>query len=209
MVRKVSPWLMGLAFGVSLVNVGCVGDEQGAASPVGPDGGSGSLGPSHALCTRDPGLLAQPHLCTRDDDCPCGSACNLGACSSQCLADTDCGPAFVCDGYGRCASPALANQPLLPGESPQAGAPADAGAQAPPPVPLSDGTLTIDRTALDLLNAGLGRLLPRQLAERQPETGAPRRPPRPADRLRPRPRERVRHRPGRADPGHHSRAVYR
>jgi hypothetical protein len=41
--------------------------------------------------------------CAADADCPCGSACALGVCSYECIADDECGTAAPqCDDRGRC-----------------------------------------------------------------------------------------------------------
>ena len=82
------------------------------AGPDQPMEDGGPAAPLWAgLCTRVDALLASPTRCTRDENCPCGSGCDLGLCKSACSLNTDCGAGLVCDSFGRCLSPQKANQP--------------------------------------------------------------------------------------------------
>lgn len=47
--------------------------------------------------------------CTSDDACPAGAGCELGACTYECAADTDC-TGGTCDDHGRCTA-ALGDPP--------------------------------------------------------------------------------------------------
>ena len=144
MRRRGAGFLTSLVLTLGFVTVGCGGDDDKS--------GGGPSTTSQALCTRVPALLAQPHDCTRDDDCPCGASCALGTCVAECKTDSECAAGYLCDGYGRCTTETKANQPVLPGVSPQqvAGG-ADAGTpKTAPPIPLDAGGLHIDRNAIDL-----------------------------------------------------------
>jgi hypothetical protein len=41
--------------------------------------------------------------CASDTDCPCGSRCELGACTYDCRSNSNCASGQVCDDRGRCA----------------------------------------------------------------------------------------------------------
>lgn len=147
MHRHGASFLGSLVLTLGFATVGCGGDDAG--------GSSSGRTTSQGLCTRDPALLKQAFECTRDDDCPCGASCALGACVAQCQNDSECASGLVCDGYGRCTSELKANQPVLPGVSPQqVGAPADAGAPrdagTAPTIPLDVGAIRLDRSSIDL-----------------------------------------------------------
>jgi len=122
--------------------LGCGGDE--------PAPGNGPSTTSQALCKRDEALLAERHDCTRDDDCPCGSACELGTCGTGCKADTECGAGFVCDGYGRCTTPETANAPVPPTVQPPRNDISQAASDGGTPVSPAPGAIRIDRNAIDL-----------------------------------------------------------
>jgi hypothetical protein len=104
-------------------------------------------------CVRNAELLSTATRCNRDDDCPCGSACDLGTCASACTANKDCASGTVCDSYGRCTLAARANLPIPIGASldgvERTSAP-DGGA-ARPPVPATNGVLRLERSTIDLL----------------------------------------------------------
>lgn len=53
-------------------------------------------------CTRDEARIAARLDCLGDDDCPCGTSCDLGVCVSACMADRDCATGQRCDDFGRC-----------------------------------------------------------------------------------------------------------
>lgn len=131
------------------------------------DGTAPSFRTWAGTCTRDATLIAEPHACRRDDECPCAMACELGQCVSQCTENAECSGDTVCDSFGRCMPPAHANRPIPPGglnlragsESPTPGPsgsppePSGSSSAPPAPVPLSDGTLNVDRSSLELLSA--------------------------------------------------------
>ncbi|MCB9524088.1 MAG: hypothetical protein H6702_12075 [Myxococcales bacterium] len=70
-----------------------------------PEGGSFFDEPESPSrgCTRDPARVAAMEACAVDADCPCGTACLLGRCEAECLADAECGPSEWCDDRGQCA----------------------------------------------------------------------------------------------------------
>lgn len=76
--------------------VGC-SESSSDGTESAPDGGATTT------CTRVAALLEAPTACGRDEDCPCGSHCDLGQCAHACLADADCAEG-TCDAFGRCAT---------------------------------------------------------------------------------------------------------
>lgn len=86
------------------------------------------------VCTRAPALIGDGRACLLDEDCPCGTFCGLGTCSFDCEDASDCNSGQVCDDFGRCSVPELAN--------------------LPPDVGNTDrGLLLVDRTLVELLDA--------------------------------------------------------
>lgn len=73
--------------------------------PVGgPDGGgvdAGDAGAS-AACTPDVAAIAARRECVSDDQCPCGSHCELGVCVATCSQTAACASGQACDRFGRC-----------------------------------------------------------------------------------------------------------
>ena len=83
------------------------------------------------LETQHDRVTAYSELCATDDTCPCGMHCDLGACAAACSVNVDCDAGEVCDAFGRCIAPALANLPVtVSGET--------------------RGSLFVQRTQLDL-----------------------------------------------------------
>lgn len=108
---------------LGLILVLCAGcTESGGSGEATADGSAGDAGlpdgasPDGAAstCTRVAALLDASTACQRDEDCPCGSHCDLGRCAHACLTDTDCDEG-TCDRFGRCGGDggrlATASQP--------------------------------------------------------------------------------------------------
>ncbi len=55
-----------------------------------------------ADCPVDPALVAERADCLADDQCPCGTHCDLGICEAACTVSADCAEGERCDGFGRC-----------------------------------------------------------------------------------------------------------
>jgi hypothetical protein len=53
--------------------------------------------------------------CASDTDCPCGSRCELGACTYDCRGDSECPSGQVCDERGRCADDDAPPDDEIPG----------------------------------------------------------------------------------------------
>ncbi|MGV3622210.1 MAG: hypothetical protein ACO1OB_15405 [Archangium sp.] len=64
-------------------------------------------------CTRSETLVTSRARCTRDENCPCGTGCELGVCVARCAWSDECLTGTVCDSFGRCVAPELANLPDL------------------------------------------------------------------------------------------------
>ncbi len=56
-------------------------------------------------CEVDERLLDLRIDCREDGQCPCGSHCEAGLCTSACRTDADCSDGTVCDFFGRCTDP--------------------------------------------------------------------------------------------------------
>jgi hypothetical protein len=98
-------------------SVVCAGCDCGGG-PATPDGGrvedataGGDAGPGDdagrsdagaVSCVRDPERIAARSECLGDDDCPCGTSCEVGACVAHCQSAADCESAERCDDFGRC-----------------------------------------------------------------------------------------------------------
>lgn len=117
---------------VVLATVGCGGGaDQNPGQSGEPDAGA-DTGMS---CTRDPELIAQQPACQFDDECPCGTHCELGRCTAQCATANDCAVGEVCDDFGRCRASGDA-------------------AMLPLPDPQGQGSLAVDRTRLFISEEG-------------------------------------------------------
>ncbi|MGM0555597.1 MAG: Ig-like domain-containing protein, partial [Myxococcota bacterium] len=57
-----------------------------------------------ASCVTDEALIAEPRNCRLDNDCACGAYCDLGACTYDCLTDSDCSGGETCSDFGRCVA---------------------------------------------------------------------------------------------------------
>ncbi len=66
------------------------------------------------VCASEAPTAAAYNACSLDVDCPVGDHCDLGACAHDCIADRDCAAGETCDVRGRCATPAVVNQPAPP-----------------------------------------------------------------------------------------------
>lgn len=53
-------------------------------------------------CEVDPTLVASRRACAADDDCPCGTSCELGECIAECMRNEDCTGGGRCDRFGHC-----------------------------------------------------------------------------------------------------------
>ena len=56
-------------------------------------------------CEVDERLLDLRIECREDGQCPCGSHCEAGLCTSTCRTDADCSDDKACDLFGRCTDP--------------------------------------------------------------------------------------------------------
>lgn len=74
--------------------------------------GGGDNGLSPYTCERDEAAMASQVTCTVDFQCPCGTHCSFGLCSSACTVDSDCTDGERCDYLGRCR--AADDRALLP-----------------------------------------------------------------------------------------------
>ncbi len=54
-------------------------------------------------CERNNALIDERGPCVEDDDCPCGSGCELGQCRAACRSNSDC-DGQRCSEFGRCAA---------------------------------------------------------------------------------------------------------
>lgn len=66
---------------------------------------------SSGVCVTPLPTASQYRACALDVDCTAGDHCDLGACTHDCVADRDCQAGETCDLRGRCATPAMVNQP--------------------------------------------------------------------------------------------------
>lgn len=66
---------------------------------------------SSGVCVAPLPTASQYRACALDVDCTAGDHCDLGACTHDCVADRDCQSGESCDLRGRCATPAMVNQP--------------------------------------------------------------------------------------------------
>ena len=76
-----APVLMAVVI-ATLASAGC-GDSGGKQTPDVVD------------CVRDPDRINAAERCLADDDCPCGAHCELGRCTSMCLADLMCAEGWL------------------------------------------------------------------------------------------------------------------
>lgn len=110
-------------------------------NPLAPDGSvepepEVDAGPTWAgTCVRLLEANPQPVRCTRDENCGCGTGCELGLCVQRCSLNVECAEGAVCDSFGRCVAAARANLP-----NPVSGLPR--------------GTLLVDRKDVELFQAG-------------------------------------------------------
>ena len=86
-------------------------------------------------CDVDPALLDIEVECALDEDCPCGTHCDLGMCGYECTSNKDCDGKDKCDAFGRCSNKKLDSHAL------------------PPPGDVS-GALTLTRGGVTLSTAG-------------------------------------------------------
>jgi hypothetical protein len=117
--------LIPLIFLAAFALVACGGDgtDGGSNEPnvdVGIDVGvdAADVEPMAEHCVPDPELLDQKRRCQVDDDCPCGTACELGQCIASCSSASDCPDDQICDQFGRCRD--AADEGLVPAPAEQA-----------------------------------------------------------------------------------------
>ncbi len=91
-------WYM---FAVLLVLSACNGKDISDKRP---------LSALEIQCKPDKALLALETACQIDENCPCGSHCELGVCTVSCTRDSEC-ELGGCDAFGRCT--------LNPGQIPE------------------------------------------------------------------------------------------
>jgi BACON domain-containing protein len=115
---------------------------------------------SAGVCASEPPTAALYNACSLDVDCPVGDHCDLGACAHDCVADRDCAGNETCDIRGRCAAPALVNEPAPPAP-PTAAAPVLEVAGGP-----LDFSSFAETKTISLRNVGEGSLDYRMLADR-------------------------------------------
>lgn len=114
------------------------GDDAGGGMEP-PDASSNEPGWA-GTCVRSDALVTSRAECTRDENCPCGTGCDLGVCVARCAWNSDCATGTVCDSFGRCVLPGDANRP-----DPISGA--------------ARGTLAVDQVQVELGSATSVRTL--------------------------------------------------
>lgn len=120
--------------GGSMMGTGGGSATGGAAGTGGGGGGGGASSDWAGTCVRTDGPSVSRPNCTRDEQCACGTGCELGVCVAHCTWSSDCTTGTVCDSFGRCVAPEFANQP----DSPSGAA---------------RGTVAVDRTEVQLVSA--------------------------------------------------------
>jgi hypothetical protein len=111
-----------IVYALFLLSAGCHGAVPSSSTPrpvvktaCTTDGDCGAgLVCTSGMCTTAPPTASQYRACSLDLDCTTGDHCDLGACTHDCVADRDCTAGLTCDVRGRCAMPAMANQPPPP-----------------------------------------------------------------------------------------------
>jgi hypothetical protein len=89
-------------------------DAGARATCTTSDDCGGGLPCTSGVCVAPLPTASQYRACSIDVDCPSGDHCDLGACTHDCVSDRDCSSGNTCDLRGRCATPAMANQPPPP-----------------------------------------------------------------------------------------------
>ena len=91
-------------------------------------------------CKVDEQLLDLDLACFLDEDCPCGTHCDMGMCGYECTSNRDCDNGSKCDAFGRCSDKKSPSHALPPATAP-------------------GGTLELQTPSLVLRDAGETRAL--------------------------------------------------
>lgn len=108
-------FLLRFALATTISVLGGCGNDGGNST-----GGIGGAGDISYECSSDGAGVLQPKFCINDEDCSCGTGCNLGRCDAQCEGPSDCAEGQSCDDFGRCRGgdePSTWDNPLSGGLS--------------------------------------------------------------------------------------------